>query len=254
MARFWIGTSGWHYAHWRGVFYPLELATRDWLSYYAQRFPTVELNASFYREPKKQTWQGWRKAVPEGFRFAVKASRFITHVQRLKESAESLHRFLEGARLLEEKLGPVLFQLPPGFHCTEENRQRLEAFLPLLPRDLQHVFEFRHASWFLPTTYDLLRGYNAAFCCFHAVKLDCPLLATADFAYMRFHGPEARYAGDYSGEELRSWALRLRALGEGLGDVHVYFNNDYNAYAIGNARTLAETLGGEACSSLPRRP
>ncbi len=244
--RYWVGTSGWVYPHWRGVFYPPKVPSNRWLNFYIAEFPTVEINFSFYRLPQEKTFASWNRRVPDDFRFAVKASRFITHVQRLKESAEALQRFLEGARLLEEKLGPVLFQLPPGFHRTEENWQRLEAFLPLLPGDLQHVFEFRHASWFLPETYDLLRGYNAAFCCFHTVKLDCPLLATADFAYMRFHGPEARYAGDYSSEELGRWALRLRELGEGLRDIYVYFNNDYNAYAVGNARTLVQNLGGEA--------
>jgi len=243
MARFWVGTSGWHYFHWRGRFYPQELPPWQWLDYYIQHFPTVELNASFYRQPRKSAWQGWRKAVPEGFRFAVKASRFITHIQRLKESAEALETFLSGARLLEEKLGPILFQLPPGFHRTEENWRRLQDFLPLLPRDLQCVFEFRHASWFCDETYDLLRRYNVAFCSFHMQRLDCPLLATADFAYMRFHGPEARYAGNYSDEELRYWARRFRELGQGLKDFYIYFNNDYNAYAAFNAQTLAGMLG-----------
>ena len=163
MACFWIGTSGWHYSHWRGDFYPEDLSPRDWLPHYARHFPTVELNASFYRQPKTSTWALWRERTPQGFRFAVKASRFLTHIRRLKDPQEPLERVLSGARLLGYRLGPLLYQLPPGFHRTPDNAARLEAFLPLLPRDVLHAVEFRHTSWFVDETTDLLRRYAVAF-------------------------------------------------------------------------------------------
>ena len=242
MARFWIGTSGWHYPHWRGAFYPQRLATREWLSYYARRFATVELNASFYRQPRTSTWELWRATAPDGFRFAVKASRFLTHIRRLAEPKEPLDRFLAGARLLGDRLGPVLYQLPPGFHRTPENVGRLEAFLPLLPGDVLHAVEFRHASWFVDETADLLRRHGVAFCSFDMVGLECPLLATAAFAYVRFHGSDAPYAGNYTEEMLEAWAARLRALARDVDEVYAYFNNDALGCAIANARTLSKML------------
>lgn len=243
VSRFWIGTSGWHYSHWRGAFYPEELAPREWLSYYTQRFPTVELNGSFYRQPRTSTWELWRKTAPEGFRFAVKASRFLTHIRRLANPQEPLERVLSGARLLGDRLGPVLYQLPPGFHRTPENVERLEAFLPLLPGDVRHAIEFRHRSWFVDETAELLRRHGIAFCSFDMVGLECPLLATAPFAYVRFHGSEALYASNYTDEMLEGWAARLRDLAREADELYIYFNNDACGYAIANARTLAELLG-----------
>ncbi|TEU01732.1 MAG: DUF72 domain-containing protein [Dehalococcoidia bacterium] len=245
MARFWIGTSGWHYSHWRGNFYPEELSPREWLSHYAQRFPTVELNASFYRQPKTSAWELWRRTAPQGFRFAVKASRFLTHIRRLNDPQEPLERVLSGARLLGDRLGPLLYQLPPGFHRTPENVARLEAFLPLLPGDLLHAIEFRHRSWFVDETADLLRRYGVAFCSFDMVGLKCPLLATAPFAYVRFHGSEALYASNYTDEMLEGWAARLRDLAREVDELYIYFNNDAWGYAIANARTLSGLLDAE---------
>ncbi len=243
MARFYVGTSGWHYPHWRGVFYPEDLPSRDWLSYYVRRFPTVELNASFYRQPRESTWGLWRRTVPEGFRFAVKASRFLTHIRRLADPEEPLERVLSGARLLGDRLGPLLYQLPPGFHRTPENVSRLEVFLALLPDDAQHAIEFRHRSWFGDDTAALLGRHGAAFCSFDMVGLECPLLATARFAYFRFHGSEALYASCYTEEMLHDWAARLDGLGRDVDEAYVYFNNDAWGYAIANARTLAGLLG-----------
>lgn len=250
-ARFWIGTSGWHYAHWLGVFYPEDLPTSRWLAHYVQHFPTVEINNSFYRQPKASAWQLWRRAAPEGFRFAVKANRFLTHVKRLRDVEEAVGRFLDGARLLEDRLGPVLYQLPPNFHRTPENERRLAAFLELLPRGMQHAFEFRHASWFCDDALALLRQYAAGFCAFDMVDLECPLAATAPFAYLRFHGSEALYASNYTDEMLAGWAARLRGLAAGLTDVYIYFNNDAWGYAVSNARTLAEMLGVALPGTLP---
>jgi uncharacterized protein YecE (DUF72 family) len=245
MARFWVGTSGWHYSHWRGEFYPEDLSPREWLSYYAQRFPTVELNASFYRQPKTSAWELWRKTAPRGFRFAVKASRFLTHIRRLADPEEPLDRVLSGARLLGDRLGPLLYQLPPGFHRTPENLARLEAFLPLLPGDVLHAIEFRHRSWFVDETAELLRRHSVAFCSFDMVGLKCPLLATARFAYMRFHGSEALYASNYTDEMLEGWAARLRDLSQEVDELYIYFNNDAWGYAVANARALTGLLDVE---------
>jgi len=241
-ARFWVGTSGWHYAHWQGPFYPEGLPTSRWLAHYIQHFPTVEINNSFYRQPTTSAWQHWRSSAPDGFRFAVKVNRFITHIKRLREPEEPVQRFLAGARLLADRLGPLLYQLPPNFHRTAENEARLAAFLAILPSSLEHVFEFRHQSWFDEGVFDLLRRHDVGFCAFDMPDMECPLVATASFAYMRFHGSEALYASNYSHEMLESWAERLRGLAEGLSDVYVYFNNDACAYAVHNAKTLAELL------------
>lgn len=242
MARFWIGTSGWHYEHWRGVFYPDDLAKRRWLSFYMERFPTVELNNSFYRQPKDTTWDGWRKAAPEGFRFAVKANRFLTHVKRLSDCADPLGRFLKGAERLREALGPILYQLPPGFHRTDENVGRLDEFLELLPGRHSHVFEFRHDSWFREETMSQLRRHKAALCSYDMPGMDCPLEATAPIGYMRFHGTGERYSGNYTDKMLEEWARRLDDLGRDLDELYVYFNNDAQGFAVANAEKLAELL------------
>lgn len=243
MARFWVGTSGWHYAHWSGPFYPPEMPARRWLPYYAERFATVELNASFYREPREKTWDAWRATVPAGFRFAVKAHRFLTHVKRLADCEDSLERVIKDARHMQEKLGPLLFQLPPSFLRTDENVRRLESFLDLLPADLPCAFEFRHTSWFVSETMAQLRRHGTAFCSYDMADVDCPLTTTAAFAYMRFHGSVLVYHGNYSDVMLVGWADRLRALAEDLEEAYVYFNNDLEGFAVANALKLAELLG-----------
>ncbi len=248
MARFWIGTSGWHYRHWKGAFYPDDLPSGQWLPFYAARFTTVELNASFYRQPRASTWELWRNMSPEGFLMALKASRFITHIKRLADCDDRLARFLGGARRLGDRLGPVLYQMPPTFHRTDENVGRLEAFLSLLPRDLRHAFEFRHKSWFGDVTMDQLRRQGVAFCSFDMVGFRCPLVATASYAYVRFHGSEALYASNYTDETLDGWAGRLRKLAQSVDDVFVYFNNDAQGFAVANASRLGELLGVAAPS------
>ncbi|MFQ5860482.1 MAG: DUF72 domain-containing protein [Dehalococcoidia bacterium] len=235
-----IGTSGWSYAHWRGPFYPPELPQARWLEFYTQRFPTVELNNSFYRLPLSKTFQNWRTRVPQGFLFAVKASRFITHIKRLRDVAEPLETFLERARLLAEKLGPLLYQLPPGLGRDEA---RLSSFLALLPRDLQHVVEFRNPSWYDEGTLALLMGHNVAFCVHDMRGCATPVLATADFAYVRLHGPTGTYSGCYTKEALEEWADQVRAIGQGLKAVYIYFNNDIGGFAVANAMSLAAKLG-----------
>jgi uncharacterized protein YecE (DUF72 family) len=242
VTTFWVGTSGWHYKHWRDIFYPRELSQREWFAHYAGHFPTVELNNSFYRQPKDSTWEQWRRAAPEGFRFAVKANRFLTHIKRFSDSEAALERFLSGAERLGPSLGPVLFQTPANFHRTDVNLQRLESFLSLLPASHRFVFEFRHASWLGDETLALLRSHGAGFCIFDMPSLKCPIAATADFAYLRMHGTSELYASNYTDEMLQSWAKRLRELSHGLSDVWVYFNNDIHGFAVSNARKLRELL------------
>ncbi len=234
-----IGTSGWHYDHWRDRFYPERLAKAKWLDYYARFFSTVELNASFYRLPTEKAFERWRDTSPPGFVFAIKASRLITHYRRLANVEEALATFFSRARLLGAKLGPILYQLPPGLHRDDA---RLDDFLALLPRDLHHVLEFRHASWFADSVFDILRRHNAAFCVLSMPDFDCPVLATADFAYVRFHGSQAKYSSLYTDVELDGWAERIRSLSAN-GPVYAYFNNDANAYAVHNALALMQLLG-----------
>lgn len=237
-----VGTSGWHYAHWRGNFYPLSLHADAWLPRYAEDFDTVELNNSFYHLPTKHAWLSWRDAVPEPFVFAVKASRYITHVKRLNVEPASIEKFFAGARLLGEHLGPVLYQLPPTFHRTEENAARLERFVPMLPAGITHVFEFRHDSWFVEETFAQLDRFGAAFCSFDMPGLRCPLRVTGGVLYMRFHGANARYGGDYHEEALRDWAARLAEAAQTASRGYAYFNNDAGGIAPRNARTLRSLL------------
>ena len=240
--KYLIGTSGWHYEHWRNIFYPADLAKGNWLEFYARHFHTVELNASFYRLPTEGAFNTWYKSSPPDFTFAVKVSRFITHIKRLKNIEEPLENFLEKAALLGDKLGALLYQLPPGLHRDDVT---LESFLAMLPKDMRHVFEFRHESWLDETVFDLLRRYNAGLCIFDMPKLTCPLVATADFAYIRFHGSSQLYSSNYSNEELSSWAKELTRLADELKVVYVYFNNDIEGFALNNAETIREYLQAE---------
>ncbi len=246
---YFIGTSGWHYDHWRGIYYPAKLPKPRWLEYYATDFHTVELNNSFYRLPSEQAFHRWRDTSPPGFVFAVKASRYITHIRTLREVAEPVAAFLERANGLGDKLGPILYQLPPNLH---RNDARLEAFLAVLPAGYRHVMEFRHASWLVPPVFDLLRRYRTGFCAFHMVGLECPFAVTTDFAYMRFHGAAGKYWGSYSEDFLASWAERFRSLGAEAQAVYAYFNNDAEAAAVANARTLAGMLGATASPATQR--
>jgi len=236
---YYIGTSGWHYEHWRYRFYPAELAKAEWLEFYAGRFTAVELNNSFYRLPSETAFATWRNSSPANFTFAVKVSRFITHIKRLKDTDEAVERFITRAKILGEKLGPFLYQLPPNMHRNDE---RLESFLSILPRGLKHVFEFRHQSWLEEGVFEILRKYNVGFCVFDMPSLSCPVVATANFAYIRFHGSTGLYWSCYSDEELAEWARRLADLAANLKAVYIYFNNDAEAFAVRNAITLRDYL------------
>jgi uncharacterized protein YecE (DUF72 family) len=235
-----IGTSGWYYKHWLGVFYPKKFPAQDMLTFYAQHFDTVEINNSFYRLPANSTFDAWRETAPEKFLFAVKGSRFITHMKKLKDPESSTAKFFRGAERLLEKLGPILFQLPPRWHL---NSQRLAEFLETLPKEHKYSFEFRDSSWHIAQVYDLLRKHNCAFCIYDLSGSETPLEVTADFTYIRFHGPtEARYAGSYPTQTLTKWARRIEEWQKSLSDVYVYFNNDVGGHALENAQKLKELV------------
>ncbi|MBN1376323.1 MAG: DUF72 domain-containing protein [Dehalococcoidia bacterium] len=239
MTQYLVGTSGWHYNDWQGLFYPPGLPPSKWLGFYSSYFPTVELNYSFYRQPTEKAYQAWAVNTPPGFIFAVKASRYITHIKKLRDTSEPLARFFERASLLGGKLGPVLYQLPPQL---KRNDDILEAFLQSLNKSHIHVIEFRHASWFDGGVFSLLRKYNAGLCVMDMQGLTCPMAATADFAYFRFHGPGPLYSSLYSPREMKTWADRIKRLGSNLITVYAYFNNDVNGYALTNARQLRNLL------------
>jgi uncharacterized protein YecE (DUF72 family) len=241
-ARIQVGTSGWLYDHWRGPFYPQDLPKRAFLEYYADRLAITEVNSFFYGLPKPETVAGWREAVPADFRFAVKASRYITHMKKLKDPAASLERFWERAQLLGDQLGPVLFQLPPHWHV---NAERLEAFLAALPEGPQYTFEFRDPSWFDDAVYELLERHNAALCIYELGDQESPRRVTADFVYIRLHGPEAGYAGDYGEQALADWARRLRQWQAEGRSVYLFFDNDEAGYAAQDALRLSRLLDGE---------
>ena len=234
-----IGTSGWHYRHWVGPFYPPKLSSGKMLKYYIERFDTVEINNSFYRLPLESALATWYESTPANFRFALKGSRFLTHMKKLKDPEPGLERFFQRADLLGEKLGPILFQLPPHW---EVDLDRLRIFLEALPRRHQYTFEFRNPTWNNPAVYAELERHNAAYCPFHLAGFQSPIEITADFTYVRLHGPGRKYQGSYSDEALGVWAERIRKWRRELAGVYVYFDNDEAAYAVGNALRLRELV------------
>ncbi len=229
-----IGTSGWVYAHWRGVFYPQDLREAKWFEWYAQRFDTVEINNSFYRLPSAATFRRWAAQAPGNFRYAVKASRFLTHMKKLKDPEQPLASFFERAERLGARLGPVLYQLPPRWAL---NLDRFETFLRALPRRHMHVVEFRDASWLVGEVYALLERYAVGHCIHDMGHLDVPRRVTASVAYVRFHG-DARHGGSYSHAALSGWARRIEGWEREELDVYVYFNNDLGGHAVRNATSL----------------
>ncbi len=209
-------------------------------AFYQQSFDTVEINNSFYMLPKLETLSGWREATPGNFEFAIKASRFITHNKKLKEPKNALHNFLPRAEALAEKLGPILFQLPPRWRV---NVERLEQFLDALPRYHRYTFEFREPTWLTAEIYSLLRKYNAAFCIYEIAGFQSPVEVTADFAYIRLHGPGDKYQGSYSPQKLEEWGRWIGEWKDKLSAIYVYFDNDQGGYAAANALALKKIVG-----------
>ncbi len=245
MPEIYIGTSGFNYKHWsNGVFYPEDIPQRKWLEYYVEHFNTVELNVSFYRLPKKSVFEGWRERTPEDFVFAIKGSRFITHIKKLKDCEAPIELFFNNARGLKEKLGVVLWQLPPNLHADVE---KLEKFCGLLKKNrvakgTKQVFEFRHDSWFCEKIYGVLRRHNFSLCIAHSRRWPYKEVATADYVYVRFHGGDVLYGSNYSDEELKTWASKIRRWSNEASGVFIYFNNDACGYAVHNAKKLRELL------------
>jgi uncharacterized protein YecE (DUF72 family) len=233
--QFHVGTCGFQYKHWRDVFYPAGLPTARWLSYYAERFATVELNNTFYRLPSRHVVLGWRERVPRDFIFALKFSRYATHLKRLIQPRPALRRFLGRAQLLGGSLGPILVQLPPRWRADPE---RLDAFLRAAPREYRWAVEFRDPSWLSETVFAVLARHQAALCV-HDILPRHPWELTASWLYVRFHGSGVgRYAGSYGRPALLDYARRIRAyLARGV-DVYTYFNNDIHGHAVKDAAEL----------------
>jgi uncharacterized protein YecE (DUF72 family) len=240
MARqpvFRVGCSGWQYKHWKGDFYPADLPTREWLEYYARHFDTVEVNNSFYRLPGEGVFESWRGRTPPNFLFAVKASRFLTHMKKLKDPEEPIARLFARASELRGKLGAVLYQLPGQM---PKNLDRLSAFLEALPPRVKHAIEFRNPDWYDQDVMQLLRRHNVALCLHDMTGSIAPRLLTARFTYVRFHGATRRYDGAYPQETLEDWAGWLSANGH---PAFVYFNNDMHGHAPHDAARLKTLLG-----------
>jgi uncharacterized protein YecE (DUF72 family) len=236
-----VGCSGWNYRSWRGTFYPQGEPARRWLELYAERFETVEVNTTFYRLIAREAVERWVTQTPAGYLFAVKASRYLTHIRRLAGMRDGVARFYERIEPLAAagRLGPVLWQLPENFHRDDE---RLAAALDVLPPG-RHAFEFRHQSWFAPDVYALLREHGAALVIGdHPQRPFQTLETTADFAYVRFHYGHRGRRGNYSPRELEQWARRLQRLRR-RAELFVYFNNDWEAFAPRNAQVLRRLLG-----------
>ena len=235
-AKIHIGTSGWHYKHWMGTFYPEGFNVKKQFEYYTRFFDTVEINNSFYKLPPRTVFEGWYQNSPRKFLFVIKANRFITHNLKLTRPQEPLSRLFNSILALKEKLGPILFQLPPGWKV---NVERLRTFLEALPVAYRYVFEFRNATWYNEEVYKLLKKYNCAFCIYELGGHVSPKKITADFVYVRLHGPlENKYQGSYSNAVLKKWAKQCIEWQSQKKDVYVYFDNDQHGYAADNAVTL----------------
>jgi uncharacterized protein YecE (DUF72 family) len=234
-----IGCSGWQYGHWRGDFYPSELPQTRWFSHYALTFDTVEINNSFYRLPDAATFAKWREQAPRHFLYAVKASRFLTHMKKLKDPEDPLFRFFENVRQLGPHLGPVLYQLPPNFGL---NLERFEIFLRALPRGVRHTVEFRHPSWYDERVFALLRRHKVALCLHDMHGSATGQMQVGPFIYVRFHFGTQKYGGRYADERLDDWADWLAARHEEGTEVFAYFNNDTGGHAPRDAVRLRQRI------------
>jgi uncharacterized protein YecE (DUF72 family) len=242
----WVGTSGWIYKEWAGHFYPKGGPKKDELQYYAGHFPTVEINATFYRLPTLKMAQAWHDRSPEGFRFAVKGSRFLTHIKRLRDTGAGLKKYFSRLAPLARRMGPVLWQLPPNFMKSADTMKRLASFLARVPRQFRHAVEFRHPSWLDEETFALLRAHQAANVWLSSLRMPADYTLTSDFVYLRFHGLKDGARHDYTDDELRPWAKQLAAVARKGLPAFVYFNNDLNTRAPLNAKALMALLSAHA--------
>lgn len=236
-----VGASGWYYEHWDKIFYPEKLKSAERLPFYAEYFNTVEINNTFYRLPSKDAVTNWYERTPENFIFSIKASRYITHIKRLKiDSLDRTNEFFDNIKLLKHKLGPILFQLPPSF---KYNHERIVEFIEHLPKDIESVFEFRHPTWYVDEIYQLLQKNKIALCVSDLNGKLSPIEVTAKFTYIRLHGPHLAYRGYYSKPQLKKWAQRLEEWASHGITSYCYFDNDEKGYAIQDAQKLKEILG-----------
>jgi uncharacterized protein YecE (DUF72 family) len=233
-----IGCSGWQYRHWRGVFYPADLPTARWLPYYAEHFNTVEINNSFYRLPEAGTFDAWRVRAPADFVYAVKASRYLTHMKKLKDPHDPLRLFFSRARHLKRSLGPVLYQLPPRWSL---NLERLNTFLAALPARRLHAVEFRDPSWYVKDVFDSLARRRVALCLHDMEGSTTSRMVVGPFVYARFHGP-VKYGGRYSDNQLEAWADWCAVQIEKRVPVYAYFNNDTGGHAPRDAVRLRSMI------------
>jgi len=239
-----VGTSGWSYDHWKGAFYPETLPASRRFEHYAQQFDTVEINSTFYRIMPDTTFEGWRHKAPSGFLYALKMWQQITHRKKLNNVGGEVADFLKRATRLGDRLGPILIQLPPNLHL---DLKRLASFLPLLSGEFEYAVEFRHPSWFTDPVYDLLRSRKIAFCVFHHIEFDCPRIVTAPLVYLRFHGSSGIYSGRYGRKGLEPWAEFAAGCLRKGHHIAAYFNNDYMAQAVEDAREFLGLLKKSEC-------
>jgi uncharacterized protein YecE (DUF72 family) len=237
----WIGTSGWTYKHWKGKFYPEKISQRLWLEYYAERFKTVELNASFYHIPKKNITEGWAQRTPPDFRFSVKVTRLITHIRKLENCDDIIEWFFKEMDPLKKKVLAYLLQLPPSFIPTPD---RLKNFIGSLPHGNRYVFEFRDKNAFTGPLPEILSEQNIGFCIHDYRGIESPPIVTSDVVYLRFHGYGRQYAGSYPDDVLTDWSRKMKEWRDEGRMVLVYFNNDLEGSAISNAMTLRDNLSG----------
>lgn len=241
MHNVFIGTSGFDYTDWKNVFYPEDLIQKDWLSFYAKQFKTVEINATFYHSFDPSTYSHWYDQTPQDFHFTVKGSRFITHIKRLKNIDEPVNNFFQTIQYLKEKLSVVLWQFPANFKWTAENKEKLIHFFTLLPNTSKQTFEFRHPTCLTSEVYELLNKNNFGFVINDSSVFPSQEVVTADFAYLRLHGAGALYGSKYSKEEIKLWAERINRYRQKY-DVFAYFNNDTSGFAVQNAKELIKKL------------
>lgn len=244
MGKVYIGTSGWVYKDWQRHFYPADIPARAHFQYYATHFPTVEINATFYRLPTPKMVKGWRDKAPPGFVFAVKGSRFITHILKISDASKGLRKYFSRIKPMEKRIGPILWQLPP---FMKKSPERLEKFLKILPKNYCHAVEFRHPSWYEgKEVFDLLCKYNAAHVNLSSRGMPMNPTVTADFVYIRFHGLEGGAAHDYTRAELEPWATLIRKQSRAGKNCYAYFNNDVNVRAPDNAKMLMHMVSKAA--------
>lgn len=241
MKQFLLGTSGYNYREWKDDFYPINVRQKDWMAYYASKFTSLEINATFYRSFPAHVYEKWHNTVGDGFTFTIKGPRTITHIKRLKDIDEELSVFYSANAALREKLSCILWQFPSNFKKNERNYPLFQAFLTKLPPKYRHAFEFRDPSWFEDEVYNIMKQHNAGFVINDSNRFPAATAITSDFAYIRFHGPRKLYASSYTDEELKDWSKQIKQWLQTI-DVYAYFNNDMGGHAFRNALALRKMI------------